>query len=93
MKEQELRFELPRRVEVGPFEDFEVPGQEQAEEIGLTEVDRDPVEGWVWMVQMKRLASRRAQTIMARVRRPGTEDWEKLRLVLVCEGGMSGASS
>lgn len=78
---------------MGPFEDFEVPDQDQVTEADIAEVDRDPAEGWVWMVQRKRLAYRRAQTVMARVLRPGNEDWEQLRLVLVCEGGPNGAGS
>lgn len=91
VKEQELRHLVPSRVEVGAFEDVEVPDQAQVDEASIAEVDREPTEGWLWLVQRKRLASRRALTIMVRVRRPGAEESEDLRLVLLCDGGAGGA--
>lgn len=79
------------RVEVGPFSQAEVPDCEATAEAGLAEVDRDPAEGWLWLVQRKRLPQRRALTVMARVLRPGAKKPQDVRLVLVCEGGLSAA--
>ena len=87
MKDQELRHRVPVRVQVGPFDEFDVPDQSQLAEADIAEVDRDAKQGWLWLVQRKRLASRRALTLMARVTRPGAGEAEDLRMVLVCEGG------
>lgn len=90
VRDWQLRHLSPARVEVGTFEEFEVPDGEAVELAGLAEVDRDAQEGWVWLVQRQRLPSRKALTIVARVTRPGEEKPEDVRIVLVCEGGPSG---
>lgn len=86
VRDWELRHLAPVRIEVGPFEEFEVAPSPAVEQAGLVEVDRDPGQGWLWLVQKKRLSSRRALTVMARVRRLGEQEAEDRRLVLLCEG-------
>lgn len=87
VREWQLRYRSPVRLSLGPFEELELP---DCEEVRLGEVDRDSCEGFVWLVQQELLASPRAVTLLATVRRPGTQS-EELRLVLLCEGGPSGA--